>query len=89
MRRIQPAERGEELAAFQLQIEGQTRCLEKCFLDLDFGLIVVVELEHDVGKSFEIRIDSAIKRELDVASIEPALLRIVIAYFDPIKLFVA
>ena len=82
MRRIDAAEGGEELSAFQLQIERQIRRLQKRFLDFDLGFVVVVEFEDDVGETFEVRIDRAIKRELDVAGVESALLRIVIAHFD-------
>src|SRR5437762_7828600 len=83
---IDPAERGEELPAFQLQAERQVRCLHKCLLDLDVGFVVVVEFEDDVGKTFEIRIDRAIECKLDIASVESALLRIVIAHFDMRKI---
>src|SRR5881227_3808682 len=83
---VDPAKRGEELPGFQLQIERQTRRLQKRFFDLDFGPVVVVELEHDVGKALKVGIDGTVERELDVARVEPALLRIVIAYFDMIEI---
>ena len=62
MGRINSAECGEELSGFQLQIERQTGRLQERFLDFDFGLVVIVELENDVGESFEIRIDRAVER---------------------------
>ena len=65
-----------------MQTERQVRCLHKRFLDLDLGSVVVVEFEDDVGETFEVRIDRAIEGELDIAGIESALLRIVIAHFD-------
>ena len=85
MGRIDPAEGGEELPAFQLQIERQTGRLQKRFLDFDLGFVIVVEFENDVGEAFEVRIDRAIERELDVARVEAALLRIVIADFEAIE----
>jgi len=56
--------------------------LHKRFLDLDLGFVVVVECEDDVGETFEVRIDRAIEGEFDIAGVESALLRIVIAHFD-------
>src|SRR4051794_28902232 len=82
MRRIDAAKGAEELAAFELQTERQVRRLHERFLELDLGFVVVVELEHDVGEALEIRIDRAIERDLRVAQIEAALLRIVIADFE-------
>ncbi len=84
---IDSAERGEELSALELQIERQTRRLQERFLNFDVGIVVVVEFENDVGETFEVRIDRAIERELDVARVESALLRIVIAHFDVIEIF--
>ncbi len=86
MGRIDPAKGGEELSGFQLQIERQTGCLQERLLDFDLGLIVIVELENNVGETFEVRIDRAIKRELDVARVETTLLRIVITDFDVIEI---
>src|SRR5437588_10986539 len=86
MGRIDSAERGEELSGFQLKIERQTGRLQERFLNLRFGLVVVVELENDIGATFEVRIDRAVERELDVARVEPALLRIVIADFDVVEI---
>src|SRR5438477_2099199 len=85
MNRVQPAEGGEELPGFQLQIVGQARGLHKRFLDFDVGFVVVVQLENDVGKTFEVRIDRAVKRQLDVARVEAALLWIVVADLDVIE----
>ena len=86
MRRVQPAEGGEELPGFQLQIEGKARGLHECFFDFDIGFIVVVQLENDIGETFEVGINRTVKGELYVAGIEAALLRIVITYFDVIKI---
>src|SRR5207247_8437944 len=86
MRRIQSTERGKELPGFQLQIERKASRLHECFFDFDIGLVVVVQLENDVRETFEVGIDRAVKRELDIACIEAALLRIVITYFDVIKI---
>src|SRR5882724_1900398 len=86
MRRIQSTERGKELPGFQLQIERKASRLHECFFDFDIGLIVVVQLENDVGETFEVRINRTVKGELYVAGIEAALLRIVITYFDVIKI---
>src|SRR6266446_4728726 len=86
MRRVQSAEGGEELPGFQLQIERKASRLHECFFDFDIGLVVVVQLENDVGETFEVRIDRAVKGELYVAGIEAALLWIVIAHFDVIEI---
>src|SRR5207253_4020369 len=83
--RTDSAERGEELSGLQLQVERETGRLQERFLDFDLGLIVVVELENNIGEAFEVRINRAVKRELDVAGVEAALLRIVIAHFDVIE----
>ena len=86
MSRIDPAKSGEELSGFELKVERQTRRLHEGFLDLDFGLVVVVQLEHDVGEALKVGIDGAVERELDVARVETALLWIVIAHFDTIEI---
>ena len=86
MRRVQPAEGGEELAAFQLQVEWQARGLHERFLHFNFGLVVVVQFENDIRETFEVRIDRTVKRELDVTRVEAALLWIVIAHFDVIEI---
>src|SRR5438477_5808001 len=78
MRRINPAERGEELSGFELKIEWQTRCLQERFFNFDSGFVVVVEFEDNVGETFEVGIDCAIERELGVARVETALLWIMI-----------
>ena len=59
--------------------------MQERFLDFHFGLVVVVQLENNVGETFEVRIDRAVERQLDIARVEAALLRIVIAYFDVIE----
>src|SRR5438067_7986535 len=79
---INPAKCSEELSGFQLKIERQTRCLQKRFLNFDIGVVVVVELENDVGEPFEVGIHRAVERELDVTGVESALLRIVVPAFD-------
>ena len=86
MRRIQSAKRGEELPAFQLQVERQARGLHKGFLDFDIGFIVVVQFENNISEPFEVRIDRAVKRELDIARVEAALLWIVIANLDVMEI---
>ena len=83
---IDSAERGEELSSFELKIEWQARRLQERLLNFDLRLVVVVELENNVGETFEVRIDRAIKGELDVARVESALLRIVITDFDVIEI---
>src|SRR5438876_2010816 len=86
MCRIQSTERSEELPAFQLQVEWQASRLHECFLYFDLGFVVVVQLENDVRESFEVRVHRAVERQLDVARIEAALLRVVIANLDVIKI---
>src|SRR2546430_135806 len=83
---INPAEGGEELAPFQLQVKGQAGGLQECFFGLDAGLIIVVELEDDIGETFEVGIDRAVKSQLDVPSVEAALLRVVVAYLHVVKI---
>ena len=60
--------------------------MQERFLDFHLGLVVVVQLENDVGETFEVRIDRAGERQLDITRIEAALLRIVIAHFDVIEI---
>src|SRR5437773_12121723 len=86
MNRIEPAERRKELSAFQLQIEWQARRLHECFFNFDLGFIVVIQFENNIGESFEVRIDRAVERELDVPRVEAALLWIVIADLDVIEI---
>src|SRR6266576_6535854 len=86
MGRVNATEGVEELSAFDLQSERQTGRLQERFFELDLGFVVVVELEHDIRESFEVRIDRAIERDLGVARIEAALLRIVIAHFEMIEM---
>src|SRR5215469_12485598 len=85
MRWIEPPECGKELSALQLKVERQTRCLHECFFNFDFGFVVVVQFENNVRETFEVRIHRPVKRELDVARVETALLRIMIAYFNVIE----
>src|SRR5207244_1918462 len=85
MRRVQPAEGGEELPGFQLQVERKASRLHECFFDFDVGLVVVVQLENDVCETLEVRIHRTVKRQLNVTRIETALLRIVVADFDVIE----
>ena len=86
MRWINPAERGEELSGFELKIEGQARRLQERFFDFDIGVVVVVELEDDVGEPFEIGIDRSVERKFDVARVESALLRIVVSALDIVEI---
>src|SRR2546423_5593343 len=85
MDRVDASERSEELAGLKLEIKRQTGCLQECFLNFNFGLVIVVEFENDVRETFEVGIDRSIKRELGVPRIESALLRIVVAHFDVIE----
>ena len=89
MGRIDPAEGGEKLAAFKLQTARQIGRLHERFFDFDLGFVVVIQLENDVGEPFEVGIDRAVERDLGVARVEAALLRIVIADFDVIEIGVA
>src|SRR3954470_8471543 len=89
MGRVYSAEGIKKLSAFQLQAIGQPGRLKKRFFELDLGLVVVVELEDDVGKAFEIRIDRAVERDLGVARVKSALLWIVVADFKPIEMALA
>src|SRR5436190_9094741 len=86
MRRIQSAERGEELSAFQLEVKWQAGRLHECYFNFHFRFIVVIQLENNVGEAFEVRIDCAIKRQFGVARIETALLRIVVADLDVMEI---
>ncbi len=79
MRRIDPPEGGEKLPGFELQTCGQIGRLQERFLDFDVGRVVVVEFENDIREAFKIRIDRAIKRELQIACVKSSLQRIVIA----------
>ena len=74
MRRIEPAERGKELPAFQLKVKRQTGCLHECLFDFDLGFVVVVQFENNVREAFKVGIDGAVERKLDIACIETALL---------------
>jgi hypothetical protein len=76
----------EELPSFGLQAPGKRRRLHEGFLDFDRRLVVVVELEDDVGESFEIWVDGAVQGQLGVARIETALLRVVVADFESIQM---
>jgi hypothetical protein len=86
VRRVQPAKIGEELSAFQLQIVWEAAGLQESFLEFDLGLVVVVQQENDVRKPLEVGIDCAVKRQLGVARIEAALLRVVVADLDVIEI---
>src|SRR5438309_11950383 len=83
---IDSPERGEELSGFELKIEWQTRRLQERLFDFDICVVVVIELEDDVGEPFEIGIDRAVEREFDVACVETALLRIMVAALDVIEI---
>ena len=86
MRRVQPAEGGEELSTFQLQIIPQARGLQESFLEFDFGLVVIVQQENNVREPLELRVDCAVKRQLGVARVEAALLGIVVAHLDVVEI---
>src|ERR1700736_363525 len=85
MGRINSTECGKELPSLHLEIERQIGRLQERFLDLHARVVVVIKLENDIRESFEIRIDCAIKCQLDIAGIEYSLLRIMIADLDPIE----
>ena len=89
MGRIDAAEGGEKLAAFELQTARQVGRLHERFFDFDLGFVVVIELENDVGEPFEVGIDGAVERKLEVARVEAALLRIVVADFELIEIGIA
>ena len=86
MDRVDTSERSEELAGLKLKIERQTGRLQERFLNFDFRFVIVVELENNVGETFEVGIDRSVERELDVARVESTLLRIVVADFDVIEI---
>ena len=86
MNRVDPTERRKELSGFKLQVERQIGGLHERFFDFNLGFVVVIEFEDNVGESFEVRIDRAIECEFDVARVEPALLRIVVANLDVIQI---
>src|SRR4051794_17975546 len=86
MSRIDSTEGSEELTGFDLEIEWKTGCLKERFLHFDLGLVVVIQLEHDVGKALEVGIDRSIESELDIAGVKSALLRIMIADLDVIEI---
>src|SRR3954470_20546549 len=86
MRWVDPAEGGEKLPGFELKIERQACGLGEGLLDFDLGLIVVIQLEDDVGESLKVGVNRTVERELDVSRVETSLLRIVIADFDVIEI---
>jgi hypothetical protein len=86
MRRVDAAEGGEELAPFNCKPNGRfVVCINASSTSTSVSLSLI-EFEDDVGEAFEVRIDRAIEGEFDIAGIETALLRIVIAYFDVRKI---
>ena len=58
--RILPAEIGEELAGLDLQVGRQRGGLQIGFFQLDTGLVVLVQLKHDVAEPLEVRVNRAI-----------------------------
>ena len=86
MLRIDAAERREELPALDLQIPRQRGRLHERLLHLQRGLVGVIELEDDVREPLEIRVHRAVERQLRIARVEAALLRIVVADFEPIEM---
>src|SRR5256885_7700943 len=89
MNRVDPTERRKELSGFKLQVERQIGGLHERFFDFNLGFVVVIEFEDNVGETLEVGIDRAVERELDVAGVESALHRIVVADFNAIEMFVA
>ncbi len=71
---------------FNCRLYGRLRGLQESFLEFDLGLVVVVQQENDVREPLEVGIDCAVKRQLGVARIEAALLRIVVADLDVIEI---
>src|SRR5436305_1215177 len=86
---IDSAEGGEELSALELKIKRQTGGLQKRFLYLHVGVVIVIEFENNIRETLEVGINRAIKCELDVSRVKSALHRIMIADFNPIEMFVA
>ena len=60
--------------------------MQERFFNFHFGFVVVVQLEDDVRKTFEVRIDRSIECQLNVAGVKSALLRIMIADLDMIEI---
>ena len=87
MLRVDASERREELPALELQTPRQRRRLHERLLGLDLSFVLVAELEDDVHERFEIRVHRAVERDLEVARVEAALLRVVVADFDPVEMF--
>src|SRR5207248_1206031 len=75
---VLPAEIREELARFGLEIPRQGSREEIGFFELDFGLVVFVQLENNVAEALQIGIDGAIHCDLGIAQRKTALDRIVI-----------
>src|SRR5436305_11625695 len=86
MGRINSTKCGKELPSLHLKIEWQTGRLQECFFSFHVRVVVVIELENNIGETFEVRIDCAVKCQFDIASIESALLWIVIADLDSIEI---
>jgi len=82
---IDPAECGEKLPGFHLEIEWQAGGLQECFLYLDFGFVVVIQLENDIREALEIRVHRAIECKFEIAGVKSALLRVVVPHLDMIK----
>src|SRR4051812_36496448 len=65
---ILPAELGEVLAEFQLQI-GRQRCRKRvCLFQLDPRITGGIDFEDDVAESLEVRIDRSVQRNLGVGN---------------------
>ena len=56
--------------------------MHESFFDFHLRFIIVIQFENNISESFEVRIDRAVKRELDVTRVEAALLWVVIADLD-------
>src|SRR5262249_7733 len=77
--RVDGAELGEELCRLGLEVPRQRRRREVHLLQLDVGVVVLVELEDDVRDAGEVGIDGAVEEDLFVRQGEAALERVVIA----------
>ena len=76
--RVLPAEVGKELAGLDLQVERQRHALQVGFLQLHRGLVVLIELEGDIGEPFEIRVHCPIEHNFGVDERETASVGVMI-----------
>ena len=67
MLRIVATKRREKLTSLELQIGRQRSRLQIRFLQFDVRLIIFVQLQNDIGETFEIRINRSIEGDFRVA----------------------